>query len=76
MGSKSGDFAQRVIGLTQKVQEKNILVLSDAESLMTLWNDFNFGLTEPQKDYLNELKEYKDLEVEIKDIQKAIDFKK
>lgn len=43
---------------------------------MTLWSDFNFGLTEPQKDYLNELKEYKDLEVEIKDIQKAIDFKK
>ena len=26
----------------------------DTESLMTLWNDFNFALTEPQKDYLNE----------------------
>lgn len=42
---------------------------------MTLWNDFNFALTEPQKDYLNELKEYNDLELEIKDIQRAIDFK-
>ena len=30
----------------------------DTESLMTLWNDFNFALTEPQKDYLNEQNEF------------------
>ena len=76
MGSKSGDFAQRVIVLTQKVQEKNILVLSDAESLMTLWNDFNFGLTEPQKDYLNEQNEFKLLTLKINDLDKAIKLTK
>ena len=41
------------------------------ESLMTLWNDFNFALTEPQKDYLNEQNEFKLLTLKINDLDKA-----
>ena len=44
----------------------------DTESLMTLWNDFNFALTEPQKDYLNEQNEFKLLTLKINDLDKAI----
>ncbi len=51
-------------------------VLSDAESLMTLWNDFNFALTEPQKDYLNEQNEFKLLTLKINDLDKAIKLTK
>ena len=65
-----------IIVLTQKVQEKNILALSDAESLMTLWNDFNFALTEPQKDYLNEQNEFKLLTLKINDLDNAIKLTK
>ena len=39
---------------------------------MTLWNDFNFALTEPQKDYLNEQNEFKLLTLKINDLDKAI----
>ena len=68
--------ARGIIVLTQKVREKNILVLSDTESLMTLWNDFNFALTEPQKDYLNEQNEFKLLTLKINDLDKAIKLTK
>ena len=61
---------------TLRSGEKNILVLSDAESLMTLWNDFNFALTEPQKDYLNEQNEFKLLTLKINDLDKAIKLTK
>ena len=46
------------------------------ESLMTLWNDFNFALTEPQKDYLNEQNEFKLLTLKINDLDKAIKLTK
>ena len=48
----------------------------DTESLMTLWNDFNFALTEPQKDYLNEQNEFKLLTLKINDLDKAIKLTK
>ena len=48
----------------------------DTESLMTLWNDFNFGLTEPQKDYLNEQNEFKILTLKINDLDKSIKLTK
>ena len=44
----------------------------DTESLMTLWNDFYFLLTEPQKDYLNEKRELEDLKNKIYEIDFAI----
>lgn len=52
------------------------MALSDAESLMTLWNDFNYALTEPQKDYLNEQNEFKLLTLKINDLDKAIKLTK
>ena len=48
----------------------------DTESLMTLWNDFNYALTEPQKDYLNEQNEFKLLTLKINDLDKAIKLTK
>ena len=44
----------------------------DTESLMTLWSDFYFLLTEPQKDYLNEKRELEDLKNKIYEIDFAI----
>jgi hypothetical protein len=52
------------------------LALSDAESLMTLWNDFNFGLTEPQKDYLNEQNEFINLAYTLERLDNAIKLTK
>lgn len=54
----------------------SLVALKDAESLMTLWNDFNFALTEPQKDYLNEQNEFKLLTLKINDLDKAIKLTK
>ena len=50
--------------------------LPAGKSLMTLWNDFNFALTEPQKDYLNEQNEFKLLTLKINDLDKAIKLTK
>lgn len=52
------------------------MALSDAESLMTLWNDFNFALTEPQKDYLNEQNEFINLAYTLERLDNAIKLTK
>ena len=64
------------VSLAQSQETLRSGVLSDAESLMTLWNDFNFALTEPQKDYLNEQNEFKLLTLKINDLDKAIKLTK
>ncbi len=48
----------------------------DTESLMTLWNDFNFALTEPQKDYLNEQNEFINLAYTLERLDNAIKLTK
>lgn len=59
-------------GISKEIKSGNFIALKDGENLMTLWSDFYFLLTEPQKDYLNEKKELEDLKSKIDEIDFAI----
>ena len=59
-------------GISKEIKSGNFIALKDGENLLTLWSDFYFLLTEPQKDYLNEKRELEDLKNKIYEIDFAI----